>query len=289
MIEAQMKNLRVAGAIRPKVDFSADAADSMYRSVGFFGFKAEDDIEFRTRQVDELLSKKFAGVPYSIGFDFQGPRKDGKLKGYCYATFLTRDEADRVLSEIKTKKLETKNRKGENLKFDKPRTAVQRKRWAVMLRAEEMLKNHELARGHEVKLDSKMPVRRVMVNGEVAFEQERDDAIGVFVGTFANVAFAFERWNARGRASLLRSQAAPVHFDHLSVLDPGARPPLSVSLRRAHRGRRSVTARARRFSTWIHREQLRDVHRCDGEAVYDSSEPPRQPAGRAGICIRAVD
>ncbi len=177
---------------RPKVDWGADAADPMYRSVGFFGFKAEDGVEFRRRKVDELLKQRFPDAAYSVGFDYKGPRKNGNLKSYCYATFLTRDEADRVLSELNGKKYELKNGKGDMVKYDKPRTSVQRKRWACMVRAEEIVKAHERSKGFEVKIESKMPVRKVTVQGEVVFEQERDDAIGTFVGKFADVMFKFK-------------------------------------------------------------------------------------------------
>ena len=36
-------------------------------------------------------------------------------------------------------------------------------------------------------IDTRMPVRKVLVGGAVAFEQERDDLIGVFAGDFANL------------------------------------------------------------------------------------------------------
>ncbi len=177
---------------RPKVDWGADAADPMYRSVGFFGFKTEDGVEFRRQKVDELLKQRFPSAAYSVGFDHKAPHKNGNLKSYCYATFLTRDEADRVLSELNGKKYELKNGKGDKVKYDKPRTAVQRKRWACMMRAEEIVKAHERAKGFEVKIESKMPVRKVTVQGEVVFEQERDDAVGIFVGKFADVMFKFK-------------------------------------------------------------------------------------------------
>ena len=81
---------------------------------------------------------------------------------------------------------------GDKLKFDKPRTAVQRKRWACMLRAAEIAKEDARSNGYETKIESKMPVRNVLVNGEAVFEQERDDAVGVFPGKFVVVTFKFK-------------------------------------------------------------------------------------------------
>jgi hypothetical protein len=137
------------------------------------------------------LSSEQANTPYCLGFDFKGPRKDGNLKTYCYATFLTRDEADKVLADLKQSKCVLKNGKGDDIKFDKPRTTVQRKRWACMLRAEELVKDDARTKGFEVKVDSKMPVRKVLVNWESVFEQQRDDVVGSFVGKFANTVFRF--------------------------------------------------------------------------------------------------
>ena len=47
------------------------------------------------------------------------------------------------------------------------------------------MKKDERCWNLEVKVDPTMPVRRVFVNGVAAFEQTKDDAIGVFVGAFA--------------------------------------------------------------------------------------------------------
>jgi hypothetical protein len=60
-----------------------------------------------------------------------------------------------------------------------------------MLRAEELVKDDARTKGCEVKVDSKMPVRKVLVNWESVFEQQRDDVVGSFVGKFADTVFRF--------------------------------------------------------------------------------------------------
>ena len=97
---------------------------------------------------------------------------------------LTRDEADAVLKAINTEKYKMTNGKNKDLKFDKPRSALQKSRWSAVKRAEAQLKNDKRTKGFEVKVESLMPVRKVLVGGKIAFEQTRGDGIGMFVGDF---------------------------------------------------------------------------------------------------------
>ena len=170
---------------RPRADWTKDAADPMYRSVGFFGWEDSDDVIARREKVSQYMEAHFPKIAYAVGFEYKFPRKDGKLKTSCHVTMITRDEADTVVKEINSRKYKIFNGKGKELKVDKPRSALQKARWAAVKRAETQLKKDERCRNLEVKVDPTMPVRRVFVNGVAAFEQTKDDAIGVFVGAFA--------------------------------------------------------------------------------------------------------
>ncbi len=169
---------------RPRADWAKDAADPMYRSVGFFGWDGADDVNTRRAKIATFMTRYFPTVSYAIGFDYVYPRKSGKLKASCYATMLTRDEADAVLKAINTEKYKMTNGKNKDLKFDKPRSALQKSRWSAVKRAEAQLKNDKRTKGFEVKVESLMPVRKVLVDGKIAFEQTRGDAVGMFVGDF---------------------------------------------------------------------------------------------------------
>ncbi len=169
---------------RPRADWSLDAADPAYRSVGVFGWDDSDGLTARKTKIDEFMASNFPKVSYAISFEYKYPRKQGKMKPSCAITVLTRDEADEVLKQINSQKYKIQNGKGKDIKFDKPRTALQKARWAAMKRAEEQLKKDGRTNGREVKLESQMPVRKVLVGGVLAFEQTKEDAIGMFVGEF---------------------------------------------------------------------------------------------------------
>ena len=111
-------------------------------------------------------------------------KKKGILKSFCHVSFINRDQADAVLQSIKGSGFELQNGKGRKLKFDKPKTKVQNKRWYCLKAAEELLKKDPRTANAQVTVETKMPVRRVLVGKAVAFEQERDDAIGAFMGAY---------------------------------------------------------------------------------------------------------
>ncbi len=169
---------------RPRADWARDAADAAYRSVGMFGWDESDGLDARKSKISEFMASKFPKVSYAVTFEYKYPRKQGKLKPSCSITMLTRDEADDVMKQINSQKYQVQNGKGKDVKFDKPRTALQKSRWAAMKRAEEQLKKDERAKGRDVKIETQMPVRKVLVGGKVAFEQTREDAIGIFTGEF---------------------------------------------------------------------------------------------------------
>ncbi len=169
---------------RPRADWARDAADAAYRSVGMFGWDESDGLDAWKSKISEFMASKFPKVSYAVAFEYKYPRKQGKLKPSCSITMLTRDEADDVMKQINSQKYQVQNGKGKDVKFDKPRSALQKSRWAAMKRAEEQLKKDERAKGREVKIETQMPVRKVLVGGKVAFEQTREDAIGIFTGEF---------------------------------------------------------------------------------------------------------
>ena len=178
---------------RPKIDWVKDAADSMYRSVGFFGWDEADSKTMRTKAVMDFMKAHFEDVPFALGFEYKGDRQKGILKSFCHASFINRDQADAVLQSIKGSGFELQNGKGRKLKFDKPKTKVQNKRWYCLKAAEEMLKKDPRTANAQVTIETKMPVRRVLVGKATAFEQEKDDAIGVFTGVFADLSIDLSR------------------------------------------------------------------------------------------------
>ena len=191
-LEAQFEKLGAGGVFRPRVDWAKDALDPMYRSIGTFGWDAGDKKEFRKESLDTFMKTHFKDIAYAINYKYKFPRKDGKLKGQCHLTFITRDEADEVLRRIRDGKFEIKNGKNANLTFDKPKTSMQEKRWYHVRAAEELLKKDARTKGQKVEIDKKMPIRKVLVNNKVAFEQEKDDVVGVFVGDFQDLRLDLE-------------------------------------------------------------------------------------------------
>jgi len=129
----------------------------------------------------------------ALGFEYKGDRQKGILKSFCHVSFINRDQADAVLQSIKGSGFELQNGKGRKLKFDKPKTKVQNKRWYCLKAAEELLKKDPRTANAQVTVETKMPVRRVLVGKAVAFEQERDDAIGAFMGAYADLSIDVSR------------------------------------------------------------------------------------------------
>ena len=101
----------------------------MYRSVGFFGWDEADSKTMRTKAVMDFMKAHFEDVPFALGFEYKGDRQKGILKSFCHASFINRDQADAVLQSIKGSGFELQNGKGRKLKFNKPKTKVQNKRW----------------------------------------------------------------------------------------------------------------------------------------------------------------
>ena len=52
----------------------------------------------------------------------------------------------------------------------------------------------------KVAIETKMPVRRVLVDKVAAFEYEKDDAIGVCTGAFTDLSIDLSRYEPWGRA-----------------------------------------------------------------------------------------
>lgn len=69
-----------------------------------------------------FMREHFPNIPFAVGHDFKGPRRDGKLKSISYAELLNRDAADVLLMQVKSSGLSATNSSGAKLKIDKPRT-----------------------------------------------------------------------------------------------------------------------------------------------------------------------
>ena len=138
---------------RPRADRLKDATDHMYSSIGFFGWDDSDSMDVRRQKISQHVESHFPKIAFAIGFEFKNPRKEGKLKSSCHATFSTRDEAEPVLTHINSNKLKTFNGKGAGLKMDKSRSVLQKSRWAAVKRAAAQLKKDECCKNFEVNVD----------------------------------------------------------------------------------------------------------------------------------------
>ena len=139
------------------------------------------------------MGHHFKNIAYAVGHEYKGARNNQTLKNTSYVEFINREVSDSVISTIKTTNLDCVNAKNVKLIIAKSKTAAQKERWYFMNIAEELIKKDVLSAGAAVSIESKMPVRKVLVtkNGEavVAFEQNKDDLRGEFKGPYCNLEF----------------------------------------------------------------------------------------------------
>ena len=143
--------------------------------------------------MNNFMKSHFPQAPFALGHEFKGAKKDGNLKDFSYVEFINRDVADATLDVIKKQGHRCTNQKGDSLKIDKAKTAVQRQRWYRMRAAKELIEKDPKARGTTVDIETKMPVRKVVVisggKSVTAFKQDKDDLWGEFVGDFGHLCF----------------------------------------------------------------------------------------------------
>ena len=118
---------------------------------------------------------------------YKGPLSTRVIKDISFVEFINQDAADRVVKSIKDQNLRMLNGSGAAVKIDKLKTRIQKTRWYNLEKAEELVTADAKARGQNVTLDPTMPIRKILVNGQVAFEQERDDVVGVFKNEFTHL------------------------------------------------------------------------------------------------------
>ena len=114
-----------------------------------------------------------------------GPWKERKATGTVIMDFFSRDARDAALKMAEGKKVLDGDVALE-LKIERARTRAQRARNWALRKAEELAKIEAQRRGipGAGRIDFTMPVRKVYVGEELAFEQQRVDLRGSFMEAF---------------------------------------------------------------------------------------------------------
>ena len=164
---------------------SSNTYDPAVYQVAFIGWPDAVQANTRLNQLETYLRSSFADFrPLKFFNEYKGPRSKRTLGKVAFVEFATKDEVREFLKEFNERGSEVRAQ-GTKLKVAPALTKLNKSRnWALN-------KAHELVRGAAtdgatVEVQKK-PERKVLVNGDPAFEQPKDVSKGSFVGLFTHL------------------------------------------------------------------------------------------------------
>ena len=123
-----------------------------------------------------------------VGHFYTGLYSDRKLSGASFAEFGSAEDAREALKAMTADIMKAN---GTIIAVKPARSKLNGKRNFSIRKAEELIKDHNRAKDQEVKIEWKTAmagVRHVTVNGDIAFNQGKNDVGGTFSGPFADLA-----------------------------------------------------------------------------------------------------
>jgi len=158
-----------------------DAEDPAHKRVAFLGFSEATPGEERVKAMQDYC-KKYPGHQALAHYNkYKGPYNNRKLTTVGLVEFANRDARDNFLKAAGGQDCETQ---GAKVKVKRAKTNFNSQRDYSLYKAVDLLK--EAAAGKKVTLDRGN--RKVKVEDEVAFKQEKEDSGGTFLGEFEHLA-----------------------------------------------------------------------------------------------------
>ncbi len=163
--------------------------DVAHTRIEFKKFTVEDKGVGRVQKIESVLTEFLGEISADhYGHLPKGPRGNRKL-GNSYVQFSNTMDRDTVLEKMEKAKDKIKilNSKGEEVKFERAKTSIQKTRNWHMFEAYDQIKKK--FGESDVNLKTKMPIRSVEYKGEMVFEQREFALIGRFMGPCAGMIF----------------------------------------------------------------------------------------------------
>ena len=165
--------------------------DPAFRQIAILGFKGGSADE-RIRAVKEFATSEFGrDVQLQVSNDEKCPRNKRELTETTLMNFIDNDARDAALKLLEKKYPKSENGFGVNvcilgtsLVATRARLSSQKARNWAFRKAFELVKLRASTEFSDavVEYDWSMPIRKILVNGEAAFEQPKDSLRGSFVG-----------------------------------------------------------------------------------------------------------
>ena len=189
-IEAKMSVLNIQGLERMNLKLM-NSNDPAFRQIAILGFKGGSADE-RIRAVKEFATSEFGrDVQVQVSNEEKGPRNKRELTETTLMNFIDNDARDAALKLLEKKYPKSENGFGVNvcilgtsLVATRARLSSQKARNWAFRKAFELVKLRASTEFSDavVEYDWSMPIRKILVNGEAAFEQPKDSLRGSFVG-----------------------------------------------------------------------------------------------------------
>ena len=151
--------------------------DLAYRQVAFLGLP-DNTAEQRLQELSDFVKRFAAAAPPSVSLKYKGPRNNRVVTNTGLATFTDSDARDRFLKDSKGVSFVVQ---GKEVRVVKAKTKTATERDWILLTAKDLLTREATGKSVQVK------DRTVTVNEEVAFEQEKHETRGSFVGDFKHL------------------------------------------------------------------------------------------------------
>ena len=159
-----------------------NSLDPALRRVAFVGFAPQSSAEARVKLIDDFVARFPSFHKVSAGNFYTGPRSNRKLSQAGFVEFASDELREDFLKAVGT---QTVTLAGGSIKVKRARTKVNGARDYALRSASDKLKEAPEARGKNIKIEWKERV--VKVGDDEAFQQEKDELSGRFVGTFAHL------------------------------------------------------------------------------------------------------
>jgi len=158
--------------------------DPAHKRAVFIGFPEGLAAEQRVKEIESIMARFPAHKPVDVGNFWRGPRNNRSLTKVGFAEFGSADAARAFLNASSESAVLTQGGASIKIKAALTKTNAQRN-WALRA-ALDLIKQSAPARGSTVEgfFDNR---RCVKVDGEVAFEQDREQLDGTFRGRFSDL------------------------------------------------------------------------------------------------------
>jgi hypothetical protein len=133
------------------------------------------------------MSTYFDQVKYgAIDVVKKGPYNNQKPTSECTLQCLNTNDRELIMKKVKNQSLKI-SLGDSNVKVVYTRSKRQKARNYYLYKALEMIKEDSKTKGRKATIDWNMPVRKVKIDDNAVFEQEKDDLIGTFAAPYEHL------------------------------------------------------------------------------------------------------